>query len=672
MSIVGMTSHPNAGRIELDEPAALYRAFTPFTMRNTMASIPGREWDKKRGHWTYPATGACAYKLARAFKCEFALKEENGEPVATIKSPTGVDLCGDLMQRAARFHLAQAILRGDVTPSIPEVKTKPREHQKMGLMMARYLDGFYLAWDMGTGKTKTGIDVAEFITEATRTLVICPAKVINNWPGQWVTHGTRRVRVLPLENALISDRAKAIESYLAMRVPFVAVVNYEVIWRSPLEELLLSTTWDLVIADEIHRAKDPDGKASKTLERLQPKAKKRMALSGTPIPNNPLDLFAQLRFVDPGLLGSSYHAFKAKYAIKGGYGAKQVVGFRNLEELNRQFYMVAHKVSRFEVLDLPPFTHTFEMIKLEPKAKKLYDEISSDFYTEVDGGKITVENALTEILRLQQITGGGLGDDDKNIHVVSTAKRDYLADRLQDLPKDESVVVFCKFRHDLDAIHEAAKASGRASEELSGRIRGELPEGVSFVTWAINQGVKTTKWGPPHPGMILAVQIQSGGVGVDFTAAARAFYYSQTHNNGDYEQSLARIHRDGQLLPCFYHHLICEGTIDVKVYKALSKKTSVASLVLEEHRSGAGDQDFGAAMEELSKPADLTRIHQEDALAMAFGKTRIKEEPPRPPLRPIEGGGYAQIFDDKPVLDDDGDDVSGWSSDDPETRRIKL
>ena len=80
---------------------------------------------------------------------------------------------------------------------------------------------------------------------------------------------------------------------------------------------------------------------------------------------------------------------------------------------------------------------------------------------------------------------------------------------------------------------------------------------------------------------ILGVQMQSGGVGIDCSRAAYAFYYSLGYSLGDYEQSLARLRRPGQTRCVRYYHLVCQGTVDEQVYAALRERRNVVDAVLQ-------------------------------------------------------------------------------------------
>jgi SNF2 family DNA or RNA helicase len=132
---------------------------------------------------------------------------------------------------------------------------------------------------------------------------------------------------------------------------------------------------------------------------------------------------------------------------------------------------------------------------------------------------------------------------------------------MDDLPVCEPVVVFCRFRCDLEEVAAACRRLGRSHSELSG-VRNSLAEWQSGET------------------SVLAVQIQSGGVGIDLTRASYCVYYSLGFSLGDYEQSLARLHRPGQTRCVRYYHLVAKDTVDEIVYESLRKRKEIVDGVL--------------------------------------------------------------------------------------------
>jgi len=420
---------------------------------------------------------------------------------------------------------------------------------------------------MGTGKSAMTVYLC--VEEGFQLiLILCPLRVVQVWKPQFEMHSTLPFMVVPLDDSFANVRAKKdeaerqIQLAKARGVPVVVVINYDSAWRSPFAEWALQQKWDLVVADEIHRCKAPGGKASRYLTRLGRSAGHRLGLSGTPMPHSPLDVYAYYRFLDPSIFGWSFQSFRQHFAVMGGFENRQVVAFSNLDELHRKFYSIGFAASK-DVLDLPPEVHVTYTCQLGPEARRAYRSLERDLIAEVQAGEVTAANALVKLLRLQQITGGFIRTDEGKDVQVDSSKMNLLRDVLEDIEPQEPVVVFCRFHKDLEAVNRVADETGRRSLELSGRI-DELKR------WQAGEAP------------VLAVQIDSGGVGVDLTRARYAAYYSLGFSLGSYEQSLARIHRPGQTRPVEYIHLIAEGTVDQKVMTALAQRADVVNTVLQQ------------------------------------------------------------------------------------------
>jgi SNF2 family DNA or RNA helicase len=195
--------------------------------------------------------------------------------------------------------------------------------------------------------------------------------------------------------------------------------------------------------------------------------------------------------------------------------------------------------------------------------------MESEFVAMLESGElIAAKNKLTQLLRLQQITSGYLEG-----RRFDMAKGQLLEDLLEDLPADEPVVVFCHFRSDISLIHQIARTLGRRSGEISGQ-RSEI-SGARDDLEAFRRG------GADDP-VILAVQIQSGGVGIDLTRSRYAVYFSTGFNLGDYVQSRARLQRAGQTRSVFFYHLLARNTVDEMVARALARRQDLIESVLQE------------------------------------------------------------------------------------------
>lgn len=187
---------------------------------------------------------------------------------------------------------------------------------------------------MGCGKTLTAIAVAGAAYEMgaiEKVLIVAPTSVCSVWPKEFDDYATFKYKV----NVMLGDKQQRLKELAALRAfPFkalkVAVINYESAWRDGIINALMDWKPDMVIADESQRIKTHDAQQSKAMHKLGDIAKYKLILSGTPVQNNAIDIFSQYRFLDPTVFGSSFYAFRGRYAIMGGFNNKQIVGYKDL------------------------------------------------------------------------------------------------------------------------------------------------------------------------------------------------------------------------------------------------------------------------------------------------------------------------------------------------------
>jgi SNF2 family DNA or RNA helicase len=490
-----------------------------------------------------------------------------------------------------RQTLAQAAKTCDIgdLPDIPITGTPPWQHQlrgfwflyhKLGLCYPDGGGGALLAMDMGTGKTKVTIDVIQNMGRPDPILITAPLAVVPTWPAEFAAHARhpQNFRVVTLDRGSVAKRTdlakREWDTCAATGQQAVFVINHESVWREPFRKFVLSRNWGGFVVDECHRAKSAGGKFSRFCAQVRSRATWRVGLTGTPMPRDQMDIYAQGRFIDEKVFGTTLSLHKAKFGVWADIKTKKedrhgnrivvrkLVGIRNEEEFQRRLDYLTYRVEADDVLDLPPAVEQTRYCQLGSAEKKAYASLKEHLIAEVEGGFVTASNALTKILRLQQICQGYVEDEDGVCHRVGDAKAKALRDVLLDLGDDEPVVVFCRFHSDLDQVHEVCKGIGRNSLELSGRV---------------NQ-LQEFKGGGDS---IIAVQIQSGGVGVDLSRAAYSIYFCPTYDGGAYQQSLRRTRRPTKHLhgSYIYIYLVAEGTIDRDVYAALKAKENLSDRV---------------------------------------------------------------------------------------------
>jgi SNF2 family DNA or RNA helicase len=492
----------------------------------------------------------------------------------------------------------------------------PWKHQIEALNLSQNKPAFYFAMGMGSGKSRIAVDSCNNLN-ARSVLIVCPKKVIPVWKNQFELYSKTEYKILSLTKGSTIKKAKLVEEHIKkwtqLDKAFAVVTNYESFWRAPLGPtmknnrfvistgVLTGTDWDMLICDEAHHLKSAGGRASWGMKRLAKKARYRRFLSGTPFPHSPLCIYAQYRSLAPEIFGTSYTVFKNRYAVVGGFENRQVIGFQNIEELQQKFYQIAYHVKTIDVLDLPETQDIVIECELDPKVLKIYRELEKEFVVEIQTGTdnngepinsvLSVQNALDKLLRLSQITAGIIPLNDGGVKMVDTVKIDTIIEIIKDIPIEEPIVIFYRFKLEAKILKEKLLDLKRTDEIIRRpcEISGRIDEQEDFYSGKADVAV---------------VQLQAGSEGLDGLKKARyCFYTSLSHSLGQFEQSKARIHRPGQTRKVLYYYVLAKGTVDKKIFKALAKKREVISYVLKKIK-------FEAIEDQI---VDLTELAREAA-----------------------------------------------------------
>jgi len=347
---------------------------TPPTNHSTFShvvySIGSGRWNKTALAYLFPATPLMAEAVNDGLAGQQV--QADGE-------------FGRLVFAAAQIHAAGPLKTAETLPEIPGIVTKPWLHQKRAYWFAHDVPAANLGMDPGTGKTLVGIALMRARNVQT-ALVVTKRKGIAVWPSEIAKHAPDwRPHIEPLTDDAVATRTRAAEQALALAgarsEPFVLVTNYDAVWREPLASWLRTIDWGQIVLDEIHRIKLPSGKASSYLWRLGHRARFRLGLTGTPLPHSLLDGFAQCRFLDEGLFGSSYYLFKQHYTVphpvvQGALHPKQP--FKNEAEFHRKFFTLTYRVTD-DVLDLPPEMALVIDVDLPKAAQDVYRKLEKEF-----------------------------------------------------------------------------------------------------------------------------------------------------------------------------------------------------------------------------------------------------------------------------------------------------
>ena len=554
--------------------------------------IVGGRWNKEKKFWYYPLTESTALQVVKVF-----------EPVQNKK------IQQEILDLANKIVNNQGIKEAEDLPDIPLTKKSPWLHQHRAFWFSKEFSGAGLLMDMGTGKTKVAVDLVAN-SDDKKVLIICPKNVVRVWPKEFDKHSGREFVVVPCEvhgkQTSLEEKIEIAKTAYEENENVVIAVNFESAWRNPIYQYYIdkrgkkkkritgytdlagwiqSVEWDRIVIDESHRAKQHDGQIGRFVATLT-NTKRKNILTGTLMPHSPMDVFAQYRFLDHNVFGTNFYKFRDRYAIMGGYQGKQIVGYKNQDEMHEKIYSIAYRVTK-DVLDLPEEQHIVRDFELGKEARFYYNQADSELGIILGDDKVRTDIVVVQLLRMQQITSGYLPvmrewyDENDKLHKeldrvekIDSGKAELLEEIIDGINSNEPVVVFCRFQHDLDEIKNVAEKLDRKYGEISGRKKDALDERAE-----LKDGIQ-----------VAGVQIQAGGVGIDLTKARYGIYYSVGYSLGDYEQSLARIHRPGQTKPVVYYHLVAENTIDEAVYRNLkAKKDIINSIYTREKIDGIDD-----------------------------------------------------------------------------------
>ncbi|MFR1509249.1 MAG: DEAD/DEAH box helicase [Acutalibacteraceae bacterium] len=434
---------------------------------------------------------------------------------------------------------------------------------------------------MGTGKTIVSIAVAGALAKESKIrklLIVCPLSICGVWEEEFSKFADfdYELSILKGNTAKKTELLQKMQGHSLQ----VAVVNYESVWR--IEPQIKSWKPDMIICDESHKIKTHNTVTSKSLHSLGEKASYRLILTGTLITNKAIDVFSQYKFLEPQIFGKSFYTFRNRYFDMVGYGNHVPVLKKSMEpELKEKIHSIAFRATKSECLDLPETTDMVRYIELEPNAMNVYRHLVRDSFAELSRGEVTATNILTKILRLSQLTGGFLGDDEgKKVHQVSKAKLAALEDIVDEMTSSgKKLVVIARFIPEIEAITDLLSKKKLKFSVITGNVK--------------NRSEQIEQFQNDSDLLVFVGQIATAGLGITLTAASTMVFYSMDYSMSNFEQTKARIHRAGQQKNCTYIYLIAKGTVDEKVLITLQNKANLAKSLIDEYRRGLNPYEIG-------------------------------------------------------------------------------
>ena len=416
------------------------------------------------------------------------------------------------------------------------------------------------------GKGKTVVTLTALDTLATcgmlkGALIVAPLRVCSiTWPAQvarWAHTSWMKVVNLRTAEGLEAWHNGSADIYL---------INSELLPnRLPLmfpKRKTFVCPVDTLVIDELSLAKNPQSKRFKALHKHLGGITRRWGLTGTPIPNNYLDLWMQVKMLDDGKrLGVQYSGFRDDWFYAAdymGYTYKLVTGSK--EKIDRRLADLA-LVMVGDPTDLPSSSIIDIPAALPPATRKQYKTLEKEMLAEIADGEITAPSAGVLVNKLLQLTSGAVYDEDRNVLPVHDAKLDALR-TLLDKHKGEPVLILTAFKHESVRIIAAIPQARMFDEMLLGEWQdGRIPVWVADPR-SLSHGID---------GLQKSCRI--------------AIWCSLTYSHETYVQTNARLIRTGQTAETIIYRIICPGTIDDAVAEALRDKSDTQSGMLHAVRA---------------------------------------------------------------------------------------
>lgn len=480
------------------------------------------------------------------------------------------------------------------TPSDFEFKTKPFVHQIDGFNFGLNHDRWLLGDEQGLGKTKQVIDiaVAKKLQEGYKhCLIICGVNGLKwNWVNEVATHSNERAWILgqriknhKLVVGSTEDKKHDILDLIHNQNPsidecYFIIANVEALRNDDIAKGLQKLCSDKVIGvvaiDEIHKCKNPSSQQGKGILKIQSEC--RIAMTGTPLMNNPMDLYIILKWL--GVEKHSFYQFRNHYCVMGGFGGYEIIGYRYLSELQDTLKDIMLRRLKSEVLDLPEKTHVTEYVDMTDKQAQIYKEITADIRAHIDEIKMS-NNPLAELIRMRQATGfTGI--------LSSTIRESAKLDRMEELVEEavasgKKVVVFSNWT--------------QMTDEIYNRLHTYHPAIITGQTDADTRQDEVWHFQNDDKCKVIIGTIGAMGTGLTLTAGTVEIFVDEPWNMALKEQAEDRCHRVGTTENVTIYTLICKNTIDERINELVERKGIMADALVD----GKVAKNKGALVEYL-------------------------------------------------------------------------
>ena len=459
---------------------------------------------------------------------------------------------------------------------------KPWTHQHTLSDHSRDNEQSFWMADCGTGKSRAALMAADKSGSHLTLILTVKAALRGVWPEEIEGTFGDEVDYFILDKGNSNRKtADMITFAKGASKPSFLVVNYETARLLPLDAI----NWTMAIADESHRLASHNSKQSKTLAHTTYNVPHKVAMTGTPFSDRPLQVYGQARWLKPARNRNGYY-YPEWFGSYGNFfdrhvnyyippGTNQKIPqknntWKNLDEMSATLAPYVVEVRKHEVHDLPSVTTITKNVKLKPKHKRAYDQLRDTGVVTVaslngDDHQLISQNPLVLLTRLHTLTCGFYQPFDLSLDPQPLDQGDAKLLALGDLLDEiggQPTVIFTRFKEDVTRIAQLLRKRQIGFNLLTG-------EEDSHMDWRKND----------RP--VLIANISAGSEAVNLTKASYMIYYSMGFSKTQYDQSRDRVDRPGQTRPVTIYHLLAEDTVDYTIYEALQSKGHTESILRE-------------------------------------------------------------------------------------------
>jgi SNF2 family DNA or RNA helicase len=471
-------------------------------------------------------------------------------------------------------------------------------HQQKAVELARSRPHLALLLEMGTGKTRTMIEILreDFWAQkrVRKVLIFAPLSVCAQWKTEFAKFSKvpqDQIHILTMDG---KTRAKKLQAVLEAGRGGIVVTNYEAITIKGFYEVLLAWSPEIIILDECQKLKNPSSQRAKKIYPLCMTAHRRFILTGTLFTNSLMDIYGPYKALDTNIFGPSYWRFKTEFFYDKNAGMPKHLHFPKWEPLPNALPRLTAAIAstsvqarKEECLTLPPLVKTNVPIDMSPAQRKVYRDMEKEFVAELKGAVIVSEFAMTVQLRLRQILAGFVssGVGSKPEYFDDNPRLDALEDLIDSMGQAQCLV-WCNFAPMYPKIGERLNSMGVSNAYLTGE-QTALQKQKSLEAFKTGQA------------QVLVSNPAAGGVGLNLAEAAFTIYFDKSYNLEHMLQSESRNHRAGseQHMRVTHYHLTVMGSIDEVIHEALIGKKEIGETILawaRKRSTSSSDQNFEA------------------------------------------------------------------------------